>query len=331
MHTDLLFSWSVIHFIAPSSSISTFLSNPIFVVFIALTVIIMAYLLIQKFMDSIVTIGQDANWEPIYRGIRNLTFAKISFALSVLSFALSVLYNYIYLNSVGISLTKSPISLGDYTLTTLIWLPTVAVYFMLVLINIFIDSVWNPEINRWGVCKAFFTKFLVLIIPGYCFTGILLGNDLKTFDTTNIGFGITNLGLACIVASFLFAVFIFLLHNPITYYKTIAYPENSQSRIIDRIKFFVVWHIPLFIGVLAFLLFLIPKYAEVSTKCPSNGQYISGMHMLIKEQDTQINGVLARVFETHYLIRNCESGNNMNRMEFIRADRVNKITVGTQK
>lgn len=311
MCLDFLFSWSAFQFIELCLSISILLNHPISIIsFVAPTLLITTYLFIHNFIDGIVTIGRDLNWDPI----RNFTFAKISLAIPSLSFALSVLYNYIYLNSLGISLKNSPISLGDYTLTALIWAPVVALYAMLVLISAYLDSIQNPKIDRWTICRLFFIKFLVIIIPGY-----LLLENFKLFD-------ITKLGIASFMAASLFTILVILFQNSIGRYRELAYPADRQSELIDRFKFFIVWHIYFFIGIFSFLLFLIPNYAEVSTKCPQNGAHISGKHVLVKE-GIQIDGVLARTFATHYLIRNCESEGNMHRMEFIRADRVDKMVV----
>ena len=321
MCTNCLFLWSVIHFISPTAqslATSALITRSIFLALIALTAIIFVCLAMQKFLGWLVNISEDINWESIWKNICELPFAKISAALYAISFALSVLYNFIYLNSVGISLTKSPISLGDYALTALLWAPIVAIYSTLILINAFLNSIWNLQKS---VYKLLFTTILVLIVPGWILPYWWIFRENSSLDDAEF---------LAIIFILSYPIFVILLRNPIDRYRITAYPTDSQSKFSKRFKFFILWGIPLFIETLIFLFCLIPKYADVSTKCPPKGAHIPGKHVLVNK-NVQIDGVLARVFETHYLIRNCESGKNMNRMEFIRADRVDKIIVEPQK
>jgi len=264
----------------------------------------------EKF-EAIQHTGSNIDWNRVWTHIRLGIFNGSVFGfLSVIFGLLSVVFNWIYFSSLGIPLTKAPISIGDYVTTSIIWFPIVSI---LTVSHLAIATLlfWiskkikiSPKIILCvGLVLALLMPFAYLV---YRFSfGDVMEFLMEPFTA-----------LAVFISAFIMIAVLAFLSDPISKVRENFKEENNYA-------FFFLPIIPfLCFALVFFVVGLTPIYARISADCSK----VKERYIFTLANGDEVNGILARNFETYFLIRNCEYDENGNlkngNLEFLKADRL---------
>lgn len=244
-----------------------------------------------RFMELLRNLGRKINLNHILEA-----FQVIYPTTSGIMFMVSVVYNWIYFDMLCIHLRVSPLS---YIFTFLGWLPYIVLYATATMAITVIGALIIKKTPHMKIGMAIGGLSPWLIMAHHCFS-----NYQTFYSHLNHNYMTQPISVTIILT----VTYIALSSTHIENLRKKARVVNSS---LSWFKFLCLGQSIFLIGFISWLLLIVPRYAEISTDCTKQIQ-----QSFTLTDGQKVKGVLARRFETHFLIRNCVS----NEMEFVKTD-----------
>lgn len=259
----------------------------------------------QWILELLVRIGKNIDLNCIYRKFRTLSISDVYLVASLVMFMISMLYDRIYFGALNIHTKGFPFS-DVYTF--LDWIPYIVLYSAIFVIVSAIGAQRIKKISSRKTIEKIPSKKIIIVLVTLNPWLIIAHHHFVNFQTFYYHLNSDDIDLFIPVIGLFMTVYLALFSATIESHRPTGPSSNTGT---SWFKFLCWAQSPFLIGFILWLFLLVPRYSEVSTDCS-----IQRQHSFTLDDGSQVTGVLARRFETYFLIRNCQN----NELKFVKAD-----------